>query len=316
MTNSDQPRYSMLIQWSNEDNAYLVALPEWQNEVQDIFAHGDTYEEAAKNGRGCLEFLTKSAKELSEDLPEPDVHISKNEAEEIERKWDELLASPESQAYMAKMAAELDADFEAGRLIPGGFGGSGEFTEELEAAMKALIGRVRQGMMVRDQEALTRLINEFLSKINEGKSERRKALDEMLQPSIDTGTYDIPIPEDFERIPYEEALKGKYTHQAKGSAIPLTPEQQAELEALKALPDDEIDTSDIPEITDFTGFQRGLFYNGNKDSIELWKHNPRKAFNQHLEFLQCMCDGVSASLERLRKGIEEQGLFSDSGEEQ
>jgi hypothetical protein len=102
----------------------------------------------------------------------------------------------------------------------------------------------------------------------------------------------------------------------ESSETPLTPEQHREIEALKALPDNEIDTSDIPEITDFSGFQRGLFYNGNKDSIELWKHNPRKAFNQHLEFLQCMCDGVSASLERLRKGIEEQGLFSDSREEQ
>jgi predicted RNase H-like HicB family nuclease len=167
MTNPEQPRYSMLIQWSNEDNAYLVALPEWQNEVQDIFAHGDTYEEAARNGRECLEFLTKSAKELSEDLPEPDVHVSKEEENEIERKWDELLASPESMAYMAKMATELEADHEAGRLIPGGFSGNGEFIEELEAAMKALIGRVRQGMMVRDQEALTKHLNEFLSKVTE-----------------------------------------------------------------------------------------------------------------------------------------------------
>lgn len=159
MTN---PRYSMLIQWSNEDNAFLVILPEWQNEIQDIFAHGDTYEEAAKNGRECLEFLVKCGKEAGENLPEPDVHISEDEAQEIDKKWDELLASPESQAYSAKMAAELDTDREAGRLIPGGFNGRGEFTEDLEAALKALIGRARQGMMMCDQEALTAMINETL----------------------------------------------------------------------------------------------------------------------------------------------------------
>ena len=27
---SEQSRYSMLIQWSDEDQAYLVTLPEWE----------------------------------------------------------------------------------------------------------------------------------------------------------------------------------------------------------------------------------------------------------------------------------------------
>ena len=40
----------------------------------------------------------------------------------------------------------------------------------------------------------------------------------------------------------------------------LTAEQIAELEALAALPDDQINTDDIPEVTDWSNAQRGLFY--------------------------------------------------------
>ena len=44
----------------------------------------------------------------------------------------------------------------------------------------------------------------------------------------------------------------------------LTDEQRAELDALEALPDDQIDTSDIPETLDWSGAKRGLFYRGVK----------------------------------------------------
>jgi len=40
----------------------------------------------------------------------------------------------------------------------------------------------------------------------------------------------------------------------------LTAEQKAELEALAALPDDQINADDIPEIMDWSNAQRGLFY--------------------------------------------------------
>ena len=36
--------------------------------------------------------------------------------------------------------------------------------------------------------------------------------------------------------------------------------RQADLDALAALPDDRIDTSDIPEQTDWSDAKRGLFY--------------------------------------------------------
>ena len=47
---------------------------------------------------------------------------------------------------------------------------------------------------------------------------------------------------------------------ASTKARKLTDKQQAELSALEALPDDRIDTSDIPEISDWSDARRGLFY--------------------------------------------------------
>lgn len=40
----------------------------------------------------------------------------------------------------------------------------------------------------------------------------------------------------------------------------LTPEQRAELETLAALPDEDIDTSDAPELLDWSRAERGLFH--------------------------------------------------------
>jgi uncharacterized protein (DUF4415 family) len=47
----------------------------------------------------------------------------------------------------------------------------------------------------------------------------------------------------------------------------LSSEQFARLERLSALPDDAIDTSDIPEVRDWTGARRGLFYTGPGDKV-------------------------------------------------
>ena len=49
----------------------------------------------------------------------------------------------------------------------------------------------------------------------------------------------------------------------------LTPRQQAEIEALAAMPDDAIDTSDIPEVTDWTRAERGRFFRPIKKSLTL-----------------------------------------------
>ena len=45
-----------------------------------------------------------------------------------------------------------------------------------------------------------------------------------------------------------------------GFPKPLTPKLQAELDALVAMPDSEIDTTEMPPITDWSHAVRGPFY--------------------------------------------------------
>ncbi len=45
-----------------------------------------------------------------------------------------------------------------------------------------------------------------------------------------------------------------------GEIGPLTAEARAQLERLAAMPDEDIDLSDIPPVTDFSGWRRALFF--------------------------------------------------------
>jgi len=58
----------MLIQWSDEDGAYVVTLPEFGPFSK---THGATYEEAAKNGREVLELLLEAYQAEGRALPIP-----------------------------------------------------------------------------------------------------------------------------------------------------------------------------------------------------------------------------------------------------
>ena len=55
----------------------------------------------------------------------------------------------------------------------------------------------------------------------------------------------------------------------KATSRALTQRQKADIEALAALPDGEIDTSDIPEILDWSGARRGALYRPMKQQITL-----------------------------------------------
>ncbi len=55
----------------------------------------------------------------------------------------------------------------------------------------------------------------------------------------------------------------------KKETIKLTNEQKAELKALDEMPDDEIDTTDVPELLDWSDAQRGVFYRPVKQQITL-----------------------------------------------
>jgi uncharacterized protein (DUF4415 family) len=55
----------------------------------------------------------------------------------------------------------------------------------------------------------------------------------------------------------------------KGNSKPLTPELQAELDALVAMPESEIDTAEMPPITDWSHAVRGSFYRPIKRPLSL-----------------------------------------------
>ena len=62
-------KYTIIIQWSEEDKYYVVSLPDFTNVMQPC-THGETYEEALKNAQEVLEMLVESCMEDGEPLPE------------------------------------------------------------------------------------------------------------------------------------------------------------------------------------------------------------------------------------------------------
>lgn len=67
---SEQPRYSIVIEWSEEDQAYIVSLPEWGNLIH---THGDSYDEALHRGKELIEVLIATRQQQGESLPVPRV---------------------------------------------------------------------------------------------------------------------------------------------------------------------------------------------------------------------------------------------------
>jgi len=55
----------------------------------------------------------------------------------------------------------------------------------------------------------------------------------------------------------------------KGNPRPLSPKLRVEAEALAAMPESEIDTSEMPEITDWSGTVRGGLYRPVKRPLSL-----------------------------------------------
>lgn len=68
--NAQQTHYSILIQWSDEDQTYIASLPEWGPYAH---THGDSYEGAARHGQEVLEMLIESHQQRGEPLPEPSI---------------------------------------------------------------------------------------------------------------------------------------------------------------------------------------------------------------------------------------------------
>lgn len=62
------PHYSMVIAWSEEDQVYVVSLPEWGDLIH---THGATYAEAVARGEELLDGLVAARQARGEDLPAP-----------------------------------------------------------------------------------------------------------------------------------------------------------------------------------------------------------------------------------------------------
>jgi predicted RNase H-like HicB family nuclease len=60
-------KYEMIIWWSNEDEAFLVEVPE----LPGCMADGATYEEAVANAQRVMAEWIETAQELGREIPEP-----------------------------------------------------------------------------------------------------------------------------------------------------------------------------------------------------------------------------------------------------
>jgi predicted RNase H-like HicB family nuclease len=68
-----QYKYRVNLVWSDEDKCYLVELPEFSNDLQRYFTHGDTYAEAIANVEEVLELLIEDYEASGKPLPSPQV---------------------------------------------------------------------------------------------------------------------------------------------------------------------------------------------------------------------------------------------------
>jgi predicted RNase H-like HicB family nuclease len=64
-------RYSMVIQWSDEDRLFLVTIPEFVNRVVMPCTHGKTREEAIRNAEEVIAMYLEAWQIESESIPEP-----------------------------------------------------------------------------------------------------------------------------------------------------------------------------------------------------------------------------------------------------
>jgi predicted RNase H-like HicB family nuclease len=64
--------YSMNIQWSEEDEAFIVTVPE----LPGCISHGSTYEEAVEQGKDAIETWIIGAQEFGTPIPEPRSHVA------------------------------------------------------------------------------------------------------------------------------------------------------------------------------------------------------------------------------------------------
>ena len=60
-------RYELIIYWSNEDQLFIVEVPE----LSGCMADGETYQEAVQNAEIIIQQWIETAQELGREIPEP-----------------------------------------------------------------------------------------------------------------------------------------------------------------------------------------------------------------------------------------------------
>jgi len=67
--NEKYDRYSMVIQWDEEDHIYVVTVPE----LPGCMTHGKTYEEAVEQGKDAIESWVDAMEAWGRPVPPPRV---------------------------------------------------------------------------------------------------------------------------------------------------------------------------------------------------------------------------------------------------
>jgi len=60
-------KYELIIYWSNEDDCFIVEVPE----LPGCFADGKTYHEAVSNAQIIIQEWLETAQELGRNIPQP-----------------------------------------------------------------------------------------------------------------------------------------------------------------------------------------------------------------------------------------------------
>ncbi|MEO1400190.1 MAG: type II toxin-antitoxin system HicB family antitoxin [Cyanobacteria bacterium J06635_1] len=66
-------RHSMIIQWSDEDQFFLVTIPEFSKRVVMPCTHGKSREEAIRKGKEVIEMYLEAWQQAGEPIPEPNI---------------------------------------------------------------------------------------------------------------------------------------------------------------------------------------------------------------------------------------------------
>lgn len=63
-------KYTITLQWSEEDQCFVVFLPDFEDVMQPV-TYGDTYEEALQNAQEVIDLLVETTQEEGKSPPTP-----------------------------------------------------------------------------------------------------------------------------------------------------------------------------------------------------------------------------------------------------